>query len=90
MDLDKEIMRRLKVEVAALESAIAKKDRELNQTEDEHKLLISAVMKFGTMVAPGTMVMSVPTNGIGASGCYDVTISNHPERNESSIRVRRT
>lgn len=89
MDLEKEILRRLKIEVAALEAAMKQKDRQLLQMEEEHKrLLIAVALKFGTMVAPNTMELTV-SSVIGSSGTYDVTITNHPKRNEHTVRVRR-
>ena len=87
MNLEKEIIRRLKLEIAALEEALNKKHRSIDETA-EHQILLAAAMKYGTMVAPNTMELTVPY-AIGARGNYDVTITHHPERNERTLRVRR-
>ena len=90
MDLDKEIMRRLKIEVAALEAAMSQKDARLLRLENErNSLLIPVVLKFGTMTAPQTMEMVVPMGSFGMTSVYAVDIIDQPKSNERIIRVRR-
>ena len=90
MDLDKEIMRRLRVEIAALEAAMSQKDARLLRLENErNSLLIPAVLKFGTMTAPQTMEMVVPMGQFGMTSAYAVDIIDQPKSNERIIRVRR-
>lgn len=90
MDLDKEIMRRLKVEVFALEAAMSQKDAEILRLKEENKrLLIASTLTYGKMVAPGTIDMVVSVGNFGTTTAYAVDIVERPENKQCTIRVRR-
>lgn len=89
MNLEREIMRRLKLEVAALEATLHQKDRQItNAMEDKKRAIVSLALKYGTMVSSGTMELAVPMNLL--SKLYEVEMVDRPESIERVFRVRRT
>lgn len=49
---------------------------------------LAAALKFGTMVGPGVMEMTLPTDNIRCDGQYEVNVRELPDRNSLVVRVK--
>lgn len=81
----------LKKENESLKKALEQKEKKLRQTEERlQSIYISAALKYGTQRAPGVMEMVLNTRYVGelAAG-YEVTVTEHVDRNERVVRVWR-